>query len=270
MKSVKFKPLDKIQILLTILSIGAIIKNPNTAVVFHLLSTLGTGLLLFWLLTKFTKKKKNIQNCIISCLILFLVLDYKFQPEIFGFQYTIAVLATTLTILIKFFFQYKGGSIINPVVLALLITSFTANSLASWWGTNYQLTINEIQIPFALILLGIWGIFFLKDWRKLPLALSFLLPLLPILYFTTNLEFLKFIYSDGTIYFFTTIMLIDPKSSPILKKDQIIFGIIAALAYSTLLKLEISNHDLLAIAIANLYFFSSKLYKLQKTKKSSA
>ena len=58
-------------------------------------------------------------------------------------------------------------------------------------------------------------------------------------------------------------MLIEPKTSPILKKDQIIYGVLAAIAYNGIKHFEIAHFDLLAIAIANLYFFVSKKLKKQ-------
>jgi hypothetical protein len=250
---IKLKPVQEITLILLLISAGALIKNFRTEVFLHLAATLGLGILLFFILSKITKKKKVFYNTVITSLIIFLTLNYGFETKHLIYPLVI----TTVAIFAKFFIQSKGSSIINPAVFALLIGKiFLDGSFISWWGTNYKL-----GAPIALIFVAIWTIFFLRKWRKVPVLITFLAAHALILLVTGQFEFAKFTFTDGTIYFLAAIMLIDPKTSPMMKKDQIIFAIIAALSLNILKEFSISGFELWAIAVANLYFYGSKVLK---------
>lgn len=255
--NLKPNPTQQVVLVLALITAGSIFKNFNTAVLLHLAVTLGFALALFGLLVLITKKQKNIWNTIISALIICLLLHHGSLP--------VAITATTIAIFAKFFLEYKGLSIINPTVLGLLIASFIFDStLISWWGASYQFQLTlpsmTLHLNFPLFILLIWILFGLQNWRKLPLLLTFLpLHLIALFIRQQELSTIKFVFTDATIYFLAAIMLVDPKSSPLLPRQQIIFAIIAALAYNLLAKFNIPNFELYAILVANLYFTGTRL-----------
>lgn len=260
----KLNPLQKVTAVLAIYALGAILVNLNQDVIYHLLATVGFGTILFFVFSKLSGKKKNIYNTLISSLIIFLVLHYGIETT----DLVYPLLATFITIFSKFFLEIKGSPVINPVVFGLLLTYFITTLVPSleplfisWWGTAYSYN----EIPIALIIIAIWILFFFKTWRKYPILISFLLVHAVVIYFQQGLDSLKFIFTDATIYFFASIMLIEPRTSPILKKEQIIYGFLAVLAYNLIKYLGYAHFDLLAITIANLYFFISKKLKTKKT-----
>ncbi len=260
----KLNPLQKVTAVLAIYALGAILVNLGQDVIYHLLATVGFAVILFFLFSKLSGKKKNIYNTLISSLIIFLVLHYGTENS----DLIYPLLATFITIFSKFFLEIKGSPVINPVIFGLLLTYFITTLVPSleplfisWWGAAYSYN----EIPIALIIIAIWILFFLKTWRKYPTLISFLLVHAVILLVQQEIDFLKFTFTDATIYFFAAIMLIEPRTSPILKKEQIIYGVLTAIAYNGFKYFEIAHFDLLAIAIANLYFFISKKLKTKKT-----
>ncbi len=285
----KLNPLQKVTAVLAIYALGAILVNLGQDVIYHLLITVGFSLVLFFIFSKLSGKKKNIYNTLISSLIIFLVLHYGTETS----ELIYPLLATFITIFSKFFLEIKGSPIINPVVFGLLLTYFITLLVPSleplfisWWGSSYSYSIAydtgnyflDTPIPIALIIVAVWILFFLKTWRKYPTLISFLLLHAAILFIqdfffsqATGIDkkcdttFLCFTFTDATIYFFASIMLIEPRTSPILKKGQIVYGTLAALTYNLIRYLGYAHFDLIAIAIANLYFFISKKLKAKKS-----
>ncbi len=273
--NLKINPTQQITLILAALAVGGAVANPKLQLLWHLVATLGFGLALFAILKFITKKPKNIYNTIISCLIIFLVLGYGDETNYLIY----ALVATFIAIFSKFFFEPKAMPIINPVVLGLLVTYWGSKFLSSipafisWWGVSYKIAVPGLSfaIPLSMILVLTWIIFGLKKWRKWPTFLSFILIyFLAILAFYqsvegfTKLDTLKFIFTDSTIYFYAAVMLIEPKTSPYPTKDQIVFGFIAAVLFSFYFFFGFPQLDIMAIAIANLYFFGSKYLKSQK------
>lgn len=277
----KLNPIAQLTLLLSIYSLAAILVNLHsfTKTILHLLATVGFSIVLFYIFKFITKKAKNLYNTVISALIIFLIchhfLDFK--------EIIYPLLATFIAVFSKFFLQPKGLPVINPAVLGLLLTYLISKILPgmdeafiSWWGTayKYSFTISDkiYQIPIALILIAGWIMFQLKTWRKFPVLVTFLLANAVVFFlrsiwttdFQSILTTLKFTYTDASIYFFSAIMLIEPKTSPILKKDQIFYAIVAVIIYNILAHFHIAQFELWAITGANLYWYGKKFW-MQRT-----
>ena len=246
----KLNPLQQFVFFLVIYSIGALIFNWNQQVIIHLFATLGCAMACFFLFTKLSGKKKMLLNTIATALILFLILDP--GTEYTGAIYALAV--TVVAITYKFFFEYKGKPIINPVVFALLLIAgalplFSSFELfVSWWGASYQ-------EPLALLLLGVWMLCGIARWRKWYLLTAFLVVVAAYVFTYHGVDFFKFVFATGTIYFLASIMLIEPKSSPIQKKHQIICGVAAGLLYAVLMHCQVNYYGLISIAGMNVLSF---------------
>jgi len=254
--NLKMSPLKIINILLGLFALGAIyFNNFSQAVLLHLLASVGLAIILFATLKFLTKKPKSIYNTISTALIIFLVLHSNSLPA--------TALATTIATFSKFFLEKQGSPAINPAVFGIILATLllklfgSDSTIASWWGTNYKL----FGGYFTLALLAIWTIFFLKQWRKYAILISFLIPHAIFTYFYSGIEAFQFVFTDATIYFFATIMLIEPRTSPIEKTDQIAYGILAAVLYNALAIAKIPQASLYCIAIVNLVFFIKKSIK---------
>lgn len=268
----KLNPTRQAVIILLLFVLGAIIKNFSAQIFIHLAATLGFGLILFYILQKITKQSKNISNTIISCLILFLVLHYGLKPtDAFA-----AMIATFVVLISKFFLEWKGSPIFNPVVLGLfvleILTLFIPSfqmSFTSWWGVSYSLWPGPIT--FTLILIAIWIVFCFRSWRKWAVAVTYLLGSLVLTSITEGFSaFLQSIFANSTIYFFTFVMLSEPRTSPMLRKHQIIYGLLAAIISTISMLTGFPTSALLAILIPNFYFFITKWMMMKKMQAAKA
>lgn len=263
----KLNTTHQVCLILGLLALGGIIgANFSLQILIHLSATLGFGIILFFVFKLIFKKNKKIWNTIISCLIIFLIL----QP---GFFWA-ALIATGAAIFSKFFLEYKDSPIINPVILGLLVLTIIAKifpenitAIISWWGASYKIQ----AIPISLIMMAIWIIFGFKSLRKFSLFLTYLIiyaVLILILYRpigSSSWDFLKFTFTDSTIYFFASVMLIEPRTSPFLKSQQVIYGILAAVFSTLSVFFGMQMLALFAIIVPNLYFLLMKIIITKKT-----
>lgn len=244
----KLNPLQQFTLFLAVYSGFAVWFNFGETVIWHLAATLGFGVALFYLLSAITKKKKSIWNTVATALIIFLLLNPGAEIH--------ALIAMGIAVPYKFFFEYKGKPIINPAVFALLLLISVVSlfpemksPFVSWWGASFG-------EPLAVTLLLVWILAGLGAWKKWPLFLSFLIPYAAFTYFYGGFDFTKFIFTSGTIYFLAGVMLIEPKSSPVFSRQQILCGACAAVAYSALFYYKVGGAELIAIAVMNLLNFA--------------
>lgn len=277
----KFKvpPLQSFTIILSIYTLCALLHNLQKETFIHLGICLGGGLVFFFLFSYLFKKPKNIYNTVISCLIIFLLWNpisinaSNISESFLGWALTFALVG--LAVSFKFFLEYKNISWINPAVFGLLMVSFfnrifqlSPFSFTSWWGASYgsfdvlswQGANYGISISFILIILYLLAGF--HHWRKWWIIAVFLLGNALFIGGTFGLERLLFVFTDATIYFLALIMLVDPKSSPVSRAEQIFYGGIALLCYQLFFYLNLPEYDLLAIFAANLLNFGFRFKML--------
>ncbi len=254
-------------VFLTVFSGFAVYSNFNFSVLWHISTTIIFSIILFYLFSFISKKKKLLSNAIISSLIIFLLIHYFTQNQNIIYDLIISF----VTIFYKFFLEYKSIPIINPVVFSSLIVGYISQIFpigsplfVSWWGASFNGYL-------SLILILIWLVYGLRKWRKTAIAISFLAVHLIILLTLRDQghEIAKFSFFDSTIYFFTAIMLIEPKTSPVKNKDQIIYGILAAIAYNLFFVLNVYYFELATIAVANLYNFWTRRLLIISTSKNT-
>jgi len=245
----KLNPTKQLVLLLSVMSAVAVGLNFSSYILLHLAGTLGFGLVLYWFYSLVTSKKKDVWNVVITSLIIFLILHY--GTGLTDVLYPMS--ATFIAITMKFFIEFKRSPIINPAVAGLLLTATIATLLPnvneafiSWWGASFKGWL-------SLLIIAPWVIFGVHKWRKMPTLISFLVVHMLLLVFRgEGIDFVKYTFTDSTIYFFAAIMLIEPKTSPIRSQDQVYYGIVAALLYNILAGYSAPLFELFAIAGANL------------------
>jgi len=257
----KLDPIKQFTLFLGILSALAIGFNPTSQILLHLTGSLGFGLILYWFYSYFSSKHKLIWNTIATCLIIFLVLDYgtEFKDVLYP------LITTFISITIKFFWEWKKSPVVNPSVAGLLIMAGIVailpnmdNAFISWWGTSFQGFLS-LAVVLGWIFIG------LCRWRKWPVVATFVAAHAVLLILRgMETETLRFIFTDSTIYFLAGAMLIDPKTSPIQNRQQVVFGLLAALVYNSLLHGGAPHAELFAIAAANIGYMAMKPVKRKK------
>ncbi len=253
--------------ILIIMSVLAIGFNFHKHSLLHFIATLGLGLILYAVYGALSGKRKNLWNTVITCLIIFFLLDYgSGNMDMFY-----SLFATFIAMTMKFFLDWKGSPVINPAVAGLLLTVGLAaiipnadSVFISWWGASFQGWI-------SLVVVALWMVIGIKKWSKWPAVLSFLIAHAAILILRgMERETLEFIFSDSTIYFMASFMLIEPKTSPIAKKEQIVFGLIAALTLNFFMQAGLSYGELFAIGFANVSFALMRIIRKKKKRIISA
>ncbi len=131
----------------------------------------------------------------------------------------------------KYLLRARGRHIFNPAALALVVGYFLlAANQQSWWGA-----LSNVPAPFTLILIAT-GIFIADRVNKLPMVLAFLgsyLALFTVAALIGDAGHAAEIFRAPDInaaLFFAFFMLTDPPTSPARYRDQVLFGVMVAVA----------------------------------------
>ncbi|MDQ6832690.1 MAG: RnfABCDGE type electron transport complex subunit D [Chloroflexota bacterium] len=141
----------------------------------------------------------------------------------------VPAITAALAVASKYLLRTKQGHIFNPAALALVAAYFLFASAQDWWGA-----LANLPMPFLIVLLAT-GLFVADRVNKLPMALVF-----TACYFFV---FAAYAYAGdparvaeifrapdlNATLFFALFMLTDPPTSPARYRDQVVFGLIAAL-----------------------------------------
>lgn len=173
-------------------------------------------------LLKYFKLKKMVisPSPVITGLIIGLVAQ-------FGEIWWKLALTSSLAIAIKFLVRMDGRHIFNPAGAGLLLGMLLLSSHPSWWVGGgaiwpYFIWIAVLSLRF-------------KRWA--PIA-GFLIPVVVLSGFN--------ILISGSLLFFISVMLIEPKTSPFNIKLGLIYGLIVGVGYILLSQV---NLDLLIISL---------------------
>lgn len=243
----------------------------------HLTATLGIALMWYFIFQKIWHRKKNLENTIITALILFLTINY---PNDIASFFTICF-ATTGAMIMKIFFVIQKKPILNPVIAGILtgvlVTFFFPDIrfFAHWWGVSFEkiFEIANIPIKISFIFLLLWIIFGLWKWRKFPTFFAFLATVFLIFFLTGRpWGFIGFTFLDSTILFYAGMMLIEPKTSPVKWNEQIGFGVLAggffaglnsflpfADSFGNFVLSLTYYYDIVALLVANLAFVGMRI-----------
>lgn len=194
------------------------------------------------LLGKLFRVKTNAESQFITAWILTLIVGPYNPLEYYWVLIGIASLAQAS----KYILAYKQKHILNPAATGVLISFILLNQGASWW----------IGSVYTLPLVAIGGLIVVRKTRWLHLVLSFLAAyVLLSLTQTANLSFL--IYSS--LFFFAFVMLVEPLTAPVGKRNRIFYGILIALVLFLLQKFTSLPYTLeLALLVGNFVSWTTK------------
>lgn len=128
----------------------------------------------------------------------------------------------------KYAFRVRRANVFNPAALALVVSYHLFGTGQSWWGALADLT------PWALVLLFATGIYIANRVGKMPLVVVFLgvyYALFTITAFTGDAAKVAELYIAPDLHaalFFAFFMITDPPTSPPKVRDQVVYGVIAA------------------------------------------
>ena len=170
----------------------------------------------------------NIESIYITALILVLIITPPQSGDYTQFA-TLAIWASIWAMASKFILAIKKKHLFNPAAFAVMLTALTLNESASWWvGTKYML-------PFIII----GGSLIVRKIRRADLMWSFLIAAIA----TTVIGFWLFkganpltsfnkTVFDSALFFFATIMLTEPLTTPPTKWLRISYGALVGFLFS--------------------------------------
>ena len=178
-------------------------------------------------LAKIFKVKTNPESALITGLILSLIigpinpfsLSSNWIPAFAGMTGGgVAVLAMAS----KYLLAWKGKHIFNPVAFGAVASAVLLGQGASWW----------VGTPWMVVPTLIGGLLVLKKIRRFEMAGIFLITYLLLTSLVSDDFVLQRHIIDpllhSPILFFALVMLVEPLTSPVTKKMQIIYGIVIA------------------------------------------
>lgn len=198
----------------------------------------------------------------ISVVILFLLFDSLLPWWLF-------VALGIVTELSQYFLRTQMGPLFNPAALGgILISLF--GFLPSWWGVNPppRFLIGGIEVSILAWITALGAAYVVYRYRKLLIAGSAFLGigLSYLFFFQANPAYLLL---EGTLLFFILIMICEPKTSPVVRKEQIIYGALVGLLMPLGLYFHFIEASFIALLIGNLYtgrrFLATLLPSFQKS-----
>ncbi len=171
--------------------------------------------------------------------------------------------AAAVAIASKYVLRIKGRHIFNPATLGLLVSLSLFRLGDMWWaasGFNFA----GFAVPVTLLLI-------IANYKAEKLKIS--LPFLAVIaaFYAATQFFKNPITAVGLLNFFTSlpfyfafIMLSEPKTSPNAPKEQIIFGIAAAVLVFLLESKHTKYAFLVGLLAANLAYSTYRNYAAQK------
>lgn len=188
-----------------------------------ILATVVSGLLLdYFELKRWTKPLTPL----ITGLILGLVAQFGAGPLTLAF-------IGIFSMIVKFLVKWNGRHIFNPAASGLFLGMIILQSYPSWWVGGNIIWIYLLWIPILL--------YKMKRWAPM---LGFLAPV-AILSGPS-------ILTSTSALFFTSVMLIEPKTSPATVKLGLIYGLVVAAGYIMIGRFSQFDPLLLSLLIGNL------------------
>lgn len=189
-----------------------------------LLAAIVTAVVLDGVLIRLTRGASEVPSgALLTALFLELLLD-PYTP------WYVAAATAALAINAKYLFHTRRANIFNPAALALVANYFLFGSGQSWWGA-----LPNLPLPFIMVLLASVA-FIARRINKVPLVLTFLgayFALCTAVAFAGDPTRLAELFRTPDVnmaLFFAGFMLTDPPTSPTRHRDQVIYGIIVAVA----------------------------------------
>ncbi len=164
----------------------------------------------------------------------------------------VAAITSAIAVMSKYLFRVRTAPVFNPAALALVATFYLFDTAQSWWGA-----LGEIA-PAALVLLIAAGVFITYRVDKVPVVLAFLgsyYLLITLTAFVGDPGKVAELYRTPDLHaalYFAFFMVTDPPTSPPGHRDQLVYGVIVAVASYAAFELIGAAYFLLAgLLVAN-------------------
>lgn len=211
----------------------------------------------FWVLSRFIliKDSGRWENRVITSLILYLLFDPMIAlPAFFVMGFLAELISRILRSL--------TGPIINPAASAAFVMIFLG-FYPGWWGMSFAPRIYLVPdgISLSVFLTLIFAGYAAFKYKKLLIALIAGLTYFMLSTFFKGSNFSVYMISEGTVLFYLLVMVVEPKTSPALEQDQLVYGLIIGSTAMLLLSSAFADPYVGALVAGNIIAFLILLYK---------
>jgi len=168
------------------------------------------------ILARFLKAKTNPESAIITGLILSLI----FGPTSLFSNFIPLTALGVLAMASKYLIAWRARHIFNPAAFGVLASAVLFHQGASWWIGSLQ--------TLPVILMG--GILIIQKTRRWTLVGAFLLIEIAtlILFARNDVSGVLSLLVNSPLLFFSFVMLVEPQTSPLRLRPQILYAILVA------------------------------------------
>jgi hypothetical protein len=199
----------------------------------------------------------------ISATILFLL----FAPDApwFGFL-VLGAITETLQRLVRL----PTGPVFNPAAAGTLVTALLLQRwamLPTWWGVSFSprwYVIPEGLSIASLVLVPV-AIWIAWKYKKLWTSLALILAS-AVTYFVVFGVSPSYLVFEGTLFFFALVMASEPKTSPVLRNEQLIFGTLIGVVMVLLLKIYFIEAYAGSLLLGNLLYNGNRWLKMRRVR----
>jgi len=164
------------------------------------------------------KVPTNLESVYISALILTLIISPMRQLT----DIQILVAAAFLTNASKYLITFRKSHVFNPVAIGVFLTMFILGRSTSWWvGTM-------VMLPSVII----GGILIVRKLNKVEVFLGFAIASITTMLILNFRSATQLTLLDATWWFFVSIMLIEPLTTPATRIRRLIYGALVGVLYA--------------------------------------
>lgn len=196
-----------------------------------------------------------IANRLVTILILFLIID---ETASLPMLFAIGLVAA----LVKHFVRLNNLPVLNPAATGIVIAAMNG-VFDSWWGVSFSPRFTDYWLSSALLLTIPFGVFVAHKYKKLPISGSFFLVFAVLSTLMQGKVPVSMLF-EGTVIFFALIMATEPKTTPTVLLQQVMFGIGVAVLSALFINFYIIAPYALALVICNALYRGFQWWQLKQ------
>jgi Na+-translocating ferredoxin:NAD+ oxidoreductase RnfD subunit len=166
----------------------------------------------------------------------------------------VAAATSAVAVISKYVVRGRTANVFNPAAVGLVVTFYVIGTGQDWWGALPDAGLVGLVLLFAV------GVFIVDRVNKMPLALSFLgfyFLLFTATAFVGEPRLVAEIFRPpdvNAVLFFAFFILTDPPTSPAKYRDQVVCGLLVAVASFVIFEVTGAAHYLLSgVLIGNVW-----------------
>lgn len=212
-----------IAILLILTAVATPARDTRAAMAGLVSSTIAAGLTDVLILRLRKKSWEFPSGAVITAMIVTMVLRAQ-EP------WYVTTITSVIGVLSKYVLRSRSANVFNPAALAIVASYYLFHTPQNWWGALTDVA------PLAKLLLLASGAFIVDRVNKTPLVLSFLATYFVLFtataYAANPLRVAEIFRTPDVeaVLYFAFFILTDPPTSPAKYRDQLVCGVIVAIA----------------------------------------